>query len=67
MKNRQICLTIDEYHTDSEDGTGYCLNCGEPGGYCEPDAEKYKCENCGKLELYGVELLLVMGRIDLAD
>ncbi len=37
---------------------GFCVACGEEAEGCEPDAEHYKCESCGKREVFGAEQLL---------
>lgn len=45
-----------------EDGcTGFCIECGEEQGGCEPDARKYRCESCGAFAVYGAEELVLMG------
>lgn len=52
----------------SEGTNGGCLFCGEVTlGDVEPDARCYECKNCGKKGVYGLEELLVMGMLDLAD
>jgi Zn finger protein HypA/HybF involved in hydrogenase expression len=38
---------------------GFCIECGECQGGCEPDARKYTCESCGKRAVYGAEELLI--------
>ena len=43
---------------------GYCLACGAMQECCEPDARKYRCDNCQKNEVYGAEELLLMGRVN---
>lgn len=35
------------------DNPGFCLACGMENDGCEPDAREYKCEACGKREVYG--------------
>lgn len=48
-----------ELHTI--DNPGFCIACGEEADGCEPDARGYKCEYCGKREVYGAaELLMYM-------
>ena len=37
-----------------------CLACGNEQGDCEPDARNYKCDECGKLEVFGAEEALFM-------
>jgi hypothetical protein len=47
---------------------GGCLACGEiKYGMVEPDAEKYECEECGENEVYGLEQLLLMGKLEIED
>ena len=40
---------------------GICIACGEEHYNCEPDARKYKCEECGEMKVYGLEELVLMG------
>ena len=40
--------------------TGFCVNCGQSQGMCEPDARGRQCESCGSLGVYGAEELLIM-------
>ncbi len=47
----------------SEGMGGACRSCEERVREVEPDARRYKCEYCGKLEVYGLEELLMMGEI----
>jgi len=51
----------------NDDYCGLCLKCGEINGQCEPDARKYKCQNCSKRSVYGVSELLLMGLIDIIE
>lgn len=50
---------------DGEDCTGICLHCGEEADGVEPDAEGYRCENCGRHTVAGAEqiILLYGGRL----
>jgi len=64
----ELVMTAEEYqeHVDSSDGV--CLNCGEIAyGCCEPDAENYPCDECGKARVIGIELALVAGDIIIED
>jgi hypothetical protein len=55
----RIMEAVKRYHT-SLDNPGFCIECGfEQDGY-EPDARKYKCENCDKRAVYGAEELFIM-------
>lgn len=40
--------------------TGFCLACGEEQEGCEPDARKYRCENCGEHKVYGASEIVIM-------
>lgn len=55
----RISEAVEESYT-STDNPGFCIACGEEQEGCEPDAEKYLCESCGKHEVYGAENLLLM-------
>jgi len=59
-------MTDAEYWTGSErDLEGRCLSCGEEAYSVEPDARKYPCESCGKRQVYGLQELMLMGRIEI--
>lgn len=45
---------------ENDEQAGFCLACGSKQYGCEPDARRYVCENCGELEVYGAEELLLM-------
>lgn len=60
-------LTEQEFrHHDSEHG-GYCLACGAEAYGVEPDARRYRCEDCDAPKVYGASELLLMGRIEIID
>ena len=42
---------------------GFCLACGAMQECCEPDARRYRCDNCGKSSLRRRRILL-MGRVN---
>lgn len=42
-----------------DDNTGFCMYCGSEAYGVEPDAQRYKCESCGILAVYGAEELLM--------
>jgi hypothetical protein len=64
-----MAKTITATMEEIEEGiNGGCLACGEiQYGGVEPDAEKYECEACGEPEVYGLEQLLLIGRLSLSD
>jgi len=57
-------LTEEEYLDLSDNYMGICLNCGEQRDSCEPDARNYECEYCGEKQVFGVEELLMEGKIE---
>ncbi len=38
---------------------GFCIDCGAEH-YCEPDTERYHCDECNADQVYGAEQLLLM-------
>ena len=38
---------------------GLCVYCGAEAYGIEPDAEKYRCDECGKRGVYGAQELLL--------
>ena len=45
---------------ERDNNIGLCVECGQEQDGCEPDAERYKCENCGLYSVYGAEQLVLM-------
>ena len=41
------------------DNLGFCVKCGHEQDGCEPDAQKYECEECGAPAVYGADDLLM--------
>lgn len=39
---------------------GFCIACGADAYDCEPDARNYKCEDCGKAQVFGAAELMYM-------
>lgn len=67
VASRRFKMTQDEYQDATNDYLGFCRACGESQDQCEPDAREYKCEACGELQVYGVEELLMMGQVEIAE
>ena len=44
---------------EADDCMGFCTACGATAYGVEPDARKYKCEECGEHKVYGAEELLI--------
>lgn len=62
-----FCMTEEEYRvTRSEDG-GLCVACGAEAFGVEPDACNYPCGECNENQVYGVEELLLMGRVEIVE
>lgn len=67
MKPRTFRMTQEEYEDATEGYEGRCLACGAVHGECEPDARRYPCDECEAEQVYGVEELLMMGRVLIVD
>ena len=52
-----------EFRAMVDDSGGLCVACGEEASGVEPDARKLECEGCGRAAVYGLEELLMMGRV----
>ena len=64
---RTIKMTESDYAWGAENSVGYCLACGEEHDCCEPDAAKYTCPHCNRDEVYGLELLMIMGLVEFRE
>lgn len=62
-----IKLTKQEYIDSRADYMGRCLKCLADAYDVEPDARKYRCDECGARAVYGIEELLLMGRIEIVE
>ena len=47
----------------ADENTGWCLACGAQRDGIEPDAHHYECWECGELQVFAAEELLVSGMI----
>lgn len=61
----RVGMTEAEFHCMNENSEGLCVACGEIASGVEPDAERYECEGCGDPFVWGVEQLLIMGRVEI--
>lgn len=52
-----------EYAELENDNFGLCLHCGCDHYICEPDAERYHCDDCGENRVYGLVHLLMNNRV----
>ena len=46
---------------EEDDDLGFCVACGEEHSGIEPDARNYECTNCGKMEVFGAEQIIIEG------
>lgn len=58
-----VSMPESEYHELLECNTGICTECGAERSCTEPDAENYDCEECGASSVYGLEQLLLAGKL----
>ncbi|MHA2274847.1 MAG: hypothetical protein ACXAC2_03735 [Candidatus Kariarchaeaceae archaeon] len=56
-------ISIEQYQEAQEDNIGFCTECEAERDCCEPDAENYKCEECGANSVQGCDTLLLMGLV----
>ncbi len=38
---------------------GFCIDCGADHDACEPDAQNYRCYECGRNSVFGAEIVFV--------
>lgn len=58
-----IEMTQEEFEEGCQAYEGRCLSCGDNQFGCEGDASNYPCESCGEEEVFGLEELLILGKI----
>jgi len=63
-KEKQMQMSEEEYLDLVNEQMGLCLSCGAERECCEPDARHYDCPECGENEVFGVEELLMEGKIE---
>jgi len=64
---RTFEMSADEYWELREESAGFCLDCGTEASECEPDAREYTCEECGAAQVFGIEELMMDGKIIITD
>ena len=61
-------MTEETYRQAAHNYDGICLSCGEVTcGGVEPDARNYNCDACGALRVWGLEMALVAGYIEIEE
>lgn len=67
-KVRGFSMTEGEFSDHSNNSDGGCLGCGKIiFGGVEPDAREYQCDYCGEHKVYGIDELLVMGKVEIFE
>jgi hypothetical protein len=61
---KKIMIPFEDFEVAQEERCGFCLACGAMKDGCEPDARNYQCDECGAMEVFGAEELLLMGRVE---
>lgn len=56
-------FSVKKLERADQDNIGFCLACGASRDCCEPDARRYKCEECNKNYVYGAAELALMGYV----
>ena len=57
-------FTLAQIEEASDLQCGFCLACGHMQDCCEPDARKYRCDDCKEQQVDGAEELMFMGRVN---
>ena len=63
MALKPMTFSIEEIEEADNDMAGFCIVCGHRQDGCEPDARKYKCEECSENRVYGAAELALMGLV----
>jgi hypothetical protein len=58
-----MTFTLEQIEEAMDNGSGFCIACGEERDCCEPDACEYECDACGQRKVYGAGELLIMGMV----
>ena len=62
-----IEMTKEQYSDMLDDNCGMCLICKCESYEVEPDGREYECGECGSYSVYGLEELLLMGKLVFVD
>jgi hypothetical protein len=61
-------ISMSAYEEAAESYEGFCIECRAfTTSQCEPDARRYRCEECGKKAVYGAEEALMMGLVAIGE
>lgn len=64
---KRIKITFRTYDRMRDGYIGLCIACGAERDCCEPDAVEYDCVECGKKQVYGIEELLLLDKIEVVE
>jgi len=64
MKTQLRKISLEQYEQLDADMAAICTACGYEQAGCEPDAERYLCEDCGKRTVYGPHWYLMSGMVE---
>ena len=56
-------MTLRRFTNGCEEYRGLCISCGRTATNVEPDARNYPCPKCHEEQVFGLEELLIMGKI----
>ncbi|RAN37782.1 hypothetical protein [Hyphomonas sp. GM-8P] len=54
-------FTVEELQQADDWQEGFCLACRAPRECCEPDAQRYRCDECGEHAVYGPHWIAIAG------
>jgi hypothetical protein len=58
-----MTITLEQYQECDDQQTGICRACGATRECTEPDARKYRCDECGERQVYGPHEWLMEGLV----
>lgn len=64
---RMFKMTEDTYHAARDEYLGLCLSCKSWRESTEPDAENYRCGDCGRKQVQGIDNLLICGQVEIVE
>ena len=56
-----------EYKELQSTEMGICVSCLNRQGPVEPDARDYRCDSCGENQVFGIEELLIAGKLEIIE
>lgn len=59
--------TVNEYREYDSENAGFCLKCGALHYGVEPDASKYRCDECDCNAVMGAAEMLIRGKVSILN